>query len=380
MRLYWTLEKLQQAANLCKTRGEFATEHADAYYAAHKRGLIDTIFELHENKGFKFKPSGYWTLERIQEIANKYKTRGEMSSEEPTAYDAALRLMVLDQIFSNHDNNGFVTKPRGFWTLDQLKIEAKKYSTRREMYKKYTKAYQQAEKQGFLDEIFSQHENEGRLYHKRKHWTEDRLIDEAAKYKTRGEMAKKSSAGYDAATRSHLLDQIFCDHENNGYEMTGHYYKRAIYRIFTETAKVIYIGLSCNPNDRYTSHTNSNRTAKHLKELIASDHSFEVVSGFLPAHEAQTEEIRLIDEYKADGWIVLNQAKGGGLGSSRKASIYFATKMKAEIEAMIDDQLTDAAIAKQLNENGSRTINGARWTRKTVAKVRSYWENADTNH
>lgn len=39
-----------------------------------------------------------WKVETLTEVAEKYKTRGEFRNQDRLAYNAAVRLKILDQI------------------------------------------------------------------------------------------------------------------------------------------------------------------------------------------------------------------------------------------------------------------------------------------
>lgn len=111
MSLRWTKKTLQIEVSKYKTRSEFNKNNASAYNAALKKNLIDILFENHPNKGFseKQKISGYWTKERLQEEANKNKTRTSFRKN-LGAYNAARNFNILNDLFKNHHNQGYKIK------------------------------------------------------------------------------------------------------------------------------------------------------------------------------------------------------------------------------------------------------------------------------
>ena len=61
----------------------------------------------------------YWTLEKIKEEANKYKTLKDFKAHGSRAYNAATKLKILDEI-----TQGLVraNKKAGYWTSEKIKI------------------------------------------------------------------------------------------------------------------------------------------------------------------------------------------------------------------------------------------------------------------
>jgi len=201
-KLKWTEEKLKEEALKYDTRGEFSKGSESAYSAARKKGLLDDICGHMEGRKLK------WTEDMLQEEALKYDTRGEFAKGSKNAYDAAQKRGLLDKICSHMEGNVR-------WTDDMLKTEALKYQTRIEFQKCSTSAYQAAHKRGLLDKICGH--MGGNVS-----WTEDMLQEEALKYDTRGEFAKGSKNAYQTARDRGLLDKI-CGHmkpAQSGFDKT----------------------------------------------------------------------------------------------------------------------------------------------------------------
>lgn len=103
----WNKKSLQREADKYKTRTEFQKNNGGAYFAACKKGILDELFKNHLNLGRTDKQviSGYWTKEKLQEIVNKYLTRGEFQKNANSAYQAALKKGLMDELFKNHTND-----------------------------------------------------------------------------------------------------------------------------------------------------------------------------------------------------------------------------------------------------------------------------------
>ena len=78
------------------------------------------------------------------------------------------------------------------------------------------------------------------------HWSKEDIQKEADKYKTRNDFNKGSSSIYYATIRRGLLDELFKNHPNKGYNLDGYDGTRCIYSYeFTDYNKA-YVGLTNN--------------------------------------------------------------------------------------------------------------------------------------
>lgn len=103
----WTKIALQREANKYKTRGEFQ-KNSTAYCSAVSHNLINELFKNHPNQGYSTirNKRNYWTLEKLQEEANKCKTRSEFSKTR--AYSIAQGKKIVNELFENHVNKGYL--------------------------------------------------------------------------------------------------------------------------------------------------------------------------------------------------------------------------------------------------------------------------------
>jgi hypothetical protein len=96
------------------------------------------------------------------------------------------------------------------WTEEKLIADALKYKTRKEWESYSNSAYQVARNRGLLDTCCG-HMESGRFL-----WTDDNLIADALKYKTRSEWQRDSRSAYTTAHKRGLLD-VCCAHMNAVY-------------------------------------------------------------------------------------------------------------------------------------------------------------------
>ena len=82
----WTHESCYEEARKYKTKVEFQKRNAGAYKYAWEEGLLNNFDWLEELK----RPNGYWTRERCEEEARKYKTKGDFLKGCSAAHHASV--------------------------------------------------------------------------------------------------------------------------------------------------------------------------------------------------------------------------------------------------------------------------------------------------
>ena len=253
---------LQKEVDKYKTRSEFAINNYSAYNAAIKRNLMDELFKNHDNQGYNEnrEKDGYWSKERLQEEANKYQTRKHFRKNNKSAYSAAKRKKVLDEIFKNHHNNGYLDKEE--WKEKSYVIYAYELKKFNKVYVGLTNNMKRRDiehlwsektklgifckecsipipKYKILEENLNSKEaqikedfwvqyykdNNWEIFNVAKpgtlgcissKWTLKKLQKEADKYQTRGELLKNNLKAYNAASDHKILDEIFKNHPNQG--------------------------------------------------------------------------------------------------------------------------------------------------------------------
>jgi hypothetical protein len=154
----WTEEAVRNEAGNHQTRGSFQNEVPGAYNTARSLGILDDLFKDKPNKGYARTPDGTWSdEENLQAEARKYASRQAFAKGAPGAYDAALNKGILDKLFENHENNGYTNSgPKGHITLEFCRTKASGL-TRGQFKAQYPSAYRKAREQDWLDVIFADH-------------------------------------------------------------------------------------------------------------------------------------------------------------------------------------------------------------------------------
>ena len=238
-----------------------------------------------------------WTHEKCLMEAKKFDGRHAFQRGNSSAYSYAYKNGILDEICSHMKIKNIQ------WTNEMLAKEAKKYPNKSSFQRGHAVAYTTSQRRGFPNGMCDHMEE---LRHE---WTNEELFKEALNYTSRSEFSIKGCGAYHTATRRCLLDQI-CSH----MERKGSRSLRGLYVFEYLIAKKAYIGLTYNYERRYLSHL------KKTKSIIEMDktekHEFKPLGVLYPKEIASIMEQELMEEYRNNGWTLLNQMKGGGLGGN----------------------------------------------------------------
>lgn len=298
---FWNFTEVQNVALKCKTRNEFKNLYCSAYRVAHKNKWIDDICT---HMIWVRRPNGYWTKHRCEQAALNCRLRSEFRKKYYRAYNIARKNKWLDNICSHMKE---VCKPFKYWTEQLCKNEALMYKTRTQFRKKSNGAYAAARRNGWLNNICS-HMKE--MCKPPNYWTLELCKSKAIQYKTRSEFRKNFSGAWNAARRNGWLDDIcshmvlgdsICERINYAYEFSDNH---------------VYVGLTYNIPIRDGQHYSllKDPVYKHIKKTGLKPTL--ICDELKEASLAQKKEKEMIEQYKKDGWILLNSVKGGSLGSS----------------------------------------------------------------
>ena len=342
---YWSRERCFEEAKKYTSQIEFRTNSPGAYNALKKKGwLKDACAHMELDKHLP----GYWTKERCREEAKKYKGKSAFRKGCQGAYGSAWTHGWLDEI-CEHMNQ---TQTQGYWTLERCITEGKKYSKRSVFRKKGKGAYNAAYVNGWLEEVCShmdkpyqyskeecreialkykverywrisqnaswlQAQKNGWLPESTTHmnkmyrYAKEECQEEAKKYATRTEFSELAPQHYFRACAKHWIKEI-CKH----MERQGNLERRKIY-VFEFSDNYAYVGLAMNPDKREKQHlsTNTSSVFKHIEDTGCKEYVFKILSDdFLSSNQAAEEEENKINEYRENGWNMINIRPGGDLG------------------------------------------------------------------
>lgn len=191
-----------------------------------------------------------WTEEALLLEAKKYTSRKELQEGNASAYTTILRTHNLRDIAFAHMTRPFVGK----WTESAIQIEALKYTTRSDFAQYAKGAHARAISIDILDKVCSHMEV------KRMKWTKEAIKEKALQYTTKEDFRLNAYPAYLKATRLDIIEDI-CEHMETP---TRELWKvlpdvplrtKGIYIIYLE-ADIIYIGKSSSCiNARLRNHT-----------------------------------------------------------------------------------------------------------------------------
>jgi predicted GIY-YIG superfamily endonuclease len=199
------------------------------------------------------------------------------------------------------------------WTPGRVALESLNYNTRKDFRTKSPLAYRWALEYGLFGKTIH---HLGQVQDRKPagYWDYEKLKAEAFKYKSKKEFGEKNKGAVSTAKKMGIWDEITAH-----MQTLGSLYERAVYA-WEFPDKSVYVGLTYNLEQRGLAHLDEEgktQVSKHIKKTKLVP-IFKLVSGYVNQEEAQDIEICTIDEYKSQGWKILNVAKGGGLGSCRR--------------------------------------------------------------
>ena len=107
----WTKPNLKREAKKYKPRGKFWKNSRSAYNAATRLGILNEIC-VH-----MISLRREWTKAKIKEEAIKHKTRSSFWKASAGAVRAAKKMGIFDEVTSHMEER---RKPSGFWTKEKI--------------------------------------------------------------------------------------------------------------------------------------------------------------------------------------------------------------------------------------------------------------------
>lgn len=184
--------------------------------------------------------------------------------------------------------------------------KAKRFNTRREFEYYFPNEYRKAKKtyKNDLDIIC------GHMPEKIHFWSFDEVKNEAKKYKFLKDFYTNSPKAYKAAIYNGWLKLVTTHMETPNIKELPH----MVYA-YEFNDKSVYIGLTRNLEKRINIRNNDYNDAVnlHMRKTKLIPKLIEI-SKYIKSEKAQLLEITTIENYKNNGWKILNRREGGGLG------------------------------------------------------------------
>lgn len=310
----WTKDSCEIEAHKYSKWVDFQEKSPGACAAAYKNGWIKDYTWLEH----KHKDDGFWNYENCYNEALKYTSRSEFKKANCSAYQSAFKNGWVD------DYTWF-TRPNSKWTHQTCLEESKKYSTRGEFALGCSGAYHVARENNWLDEYVWLKDGKQLRLEKWGKWTKTACFEEAKKYKSRGEFAKKNGSAYHNACRFGWIDD-YTWLKDERLDLIADKID-CVYAYEFPDFNTVYVGrtLIRRKKDRHREHLYVRNDAV-VKFAIKHDVKVPLpkyLEDNLTIKEGVEKECFWIAQYKENGWNVLNKAKGGSIGGLGKGKTKF---------------------------------------------------------
>lgn len=222
-----------------------------------------------------------------------------------------------------------MSQKKVLYTKEKCKEIFNKCKNRTEFKSKYYGAYCRCKENGWLEEICPS------FFDWDKPKTFEEAVERTKKYCCRSELCKDNYRLFYFLQKSGWLDKI-----DNLKVITEESKIHYVYAYEFTQYNTAYIGRTINIKKRHLQHlkTESCSLGKFIKiNGIKKLDKPKIIYEKLNAKESQEKEAEQIEEYKKNGWIVLNTAKAGSLGAvyhryTRKACYELAKQFKTKKE------------------------------------------------
>lgn len=292
--------ELAKIALKFSSRKEMKKKDPATYSIIYRRKLQNRLFS---HMDYLQKPNNYWTKALLSKEAKKYKYLSDFRAGSPGAYQTAEKRGLLEEIGKALKRQ---KQANGYWSRTRIIKTAQKYTLLTDFRINESAAYCAAQKLGLTNELraFLSFDAQPAGY-----WTKDKVLAEAIKYRFRSDFEKGSGSAYQKARRERWLDEV-CQHMGR----RGNRNQRAIYAIEFED-KSVYVGLT---------HDYEERIKRHIQERSVAGTKmgrckFKIFyqEAWHSRNDAVIAENKLVEEYRLQGWDILNIAKAGSLGGNQ---------------------------------------------------------------
>ena len=191
---HWTKELCANIVSKFNDIKELTKEYPGCVNAIYSNGWGELLDKIRQVK----KP---WTYETAKEEVKKYELIVDIINNDSGLY-GAIRKNKWDDLLEDKRGN---YKPASVYDKNKCHECALQCSSISEFSKKFSGAYQNCLKYGWLDEVCSHIK---RIKRKNGYWNNENVIEEAKKYNTLREFREKSQGAYDYASRNNLMNSI----------------------------------------------------------------------------------------------------------------------------------------------------------------------------
>ena len=204
----WTKEKIINEAKKYNTVVEWIKYGKNSYAAAAANNLLS---EASKDMARQLAPIGFYSRQKVIEIATQYKSFKEWYEKDRKSYSAAHRLNLLNDDFLLKKLIKITGKPITKWDKKSVIENAKLFNLKSEWKRNYAQAYKSSRKNGWFDEatqhMLSTEEANKLAKEKTIKWNKNTILKDAKKYSYRSEWKRSSGSAYSACLKLNLLSE-----------------------------------------------------------------------------------------------------------------------------------------------------------------------------
>ena len=189
-RFFWKFDDVMDISKQYHNLSDFYKNSSREYYAALRNGWLIQITS-HMKKKHK------WDELSLKNEMLKYDSIADLKKNYPSTCS-----VIYKRLGSKFINDFYGTTPKVKWTPELLKKEVQKYNTRLEFLRGSESAYKAAQRQGILQNLIKDMQPDFQ-------WTEDNVREESKKYKKRSEFKKGSPTAFKYAYKWGILNDLF---------------------------------------------------------------------------------------------------------------------------------------------------------------------------
>lgn len=269
-------------------------------------------------------------------------------------------------------------KPNGYWTKEKVFEVARQYQSKSEFNKGCASAYEIARKNGWLSEM------DWFVKGKRPdgYWTKERVFEKAREYQTRSEFFKGCASAYVIARVNGWLKEMTWLVDGRLKMLTDN--NDSVYKYYWEETNSIYIGrtLMRRQKERDKDHIFDYKDTvhKYAKENGLAVPPMEIIEENLTVKEGLEREDYWVNYYKEKGYNVLNKAKTG-VGSGSTGAIGYGKWTKERVFKKASEYKTKYEFKKGcISAYDAALRNG--WLSEMdwfeeIRKPKNYWNNLE---
>jgi hypothetical protein len=200
------IDKIKEIAKNCKGKGDFYINYREEYNFCNREGILKSVLNLIPRK-IK------WDKESLIEESLRYSSRREWMEKNISSYNTAVKSGYYDECVK-HMGGKKKFSPEKKWTFEKCKEIYSKYNNLKDLRKNDNKAILAAYHNGWHKELIKEYI---KVPDKKYKWTFEKCKEEALKYNSINELAKKNPTVYVKALREKWLDSIV-GHMTKGYK------------------------------------------------------------------------------------------------------------------------------------------------------------------